>query len=247
MSKSILKQLDSISIGGAPWLETGTTKQVGINALTARILCGRHNSKLSVLDTDAGQFFEKLEDIRLDIGRRSLSTKTTISYFSGETLERWMLKVFCGIFFGKIATAENGRLIDTHTVNRQFLFRALLENVWEPGCGLYVKGNVGDTMRLSRSVAMAPLMGAGTNVAAGIDMKFGGLALRAIFEPSHSTADALRAQGWGHRISELNFKIQRRRHLLALTWPPGTPLLAVNSEMFTSKRPSSQLDRKPHS
>lgn len=237
VSKSILKQLDSISVSGVPWLETGIKKQVGINALTARILCGRHNSKLSVLDTDAGRFFEKLESVRLDISRRSLSTKITVAYFSGETLERWMLKVFCGIFFGKIAAAENGRLIDTHTINRKLLFRALLENIWEPECGLYIKGDRGDIMRLSRSVAIAPLMGAGTSVAAGIEMKFGGLGLRTFFDSSYSTTDMLRAQGWGHRMSELNFNIQRRRHVFALTWPPGTPPLAMNSEMFSSRRP----------
>ena len=54
-----------ISIEGLPWAREA--KSVGPNALTATILCRRHNSLLSPLDTEAAKFATFLRDAQLDL------------------------------------------------------------------------------------------------------------------------------------------------------------------------------------
>jgi hypothetical protein len=48
ISRTILEQIeqmgDGIAIKGMRWLEADQSKAIGINALTAKILCSRHNS-----------------------------------------------------------------------------------------------------------------------------------------------------------------------------------------------------------
>jgi len=59
MSRSVLEALgDTVAIGGAPWLGRGEQREIGINKLTAKILCSRHNTALFPADTAAGEFFE---------------------------------------------------------------------------------------------------------------------------------------------------------------------------------------------
>lgn len=179
MSKTILKQLGDFQISGAPWQLPGEVQAVGINSMTANILCERHNSQLSVLDETAGLLFEMLDGVWLDMGRRSLSRRPSVKYISGETFERWMLKVLCGAFFSKIASTNRQRIIDTHTMDNGALFSALLANQWKPGCGLFIQP--GGHIRPENKVSMAPLSIKGSNRVVGIQMNFRGLDIRSIF------------------------------------------------------------------
>jgi hypothetical protein len=129
ISKSVLQAIGTtVAVSGVPWpsLPGGEEKEIGINRLTARILCGRHNSALSPLDSAAGAFFEKLQAIEVDLQRRSLSRKHSFVLMSGEALELWMLKLACGLFYSKNAAADGARLIDQHQVNEEFVQEALL-------------------------------------------------------------------------------------------------------------------------
>src|SRR5882672_5744136 len=53
ISEIVLEQLSepAVAIDGVFWLPPGEQKIIGINSLTAKILCARHNSALSPLDT----------------------------------------------------------------------------------------------------------------------------------------------------------------------------------------------------
>jgi hypothetical protein len=56
ISKAVLQVLgEQIKIDGMLWL-LGEEKIVGINSLTAKLLCKRHNNALSPLDSEAGNF-----------------------------------------------------------------------------------------------------------------------------------------------------------------------------------------------
>jgi hypothetical protein len=221
MSKSVLKQLGDFNMSGAPWQAAGASQQIGINAVTAKKLCGRHNSQLSVLDDTAGLFFQKLDDVWVDMGRRSLATKPIVTFVSGENFERWMLKVFCGTFYSKIASAARQRIIDTHSFDKRAAFNALLANQWLPGCGLYVKP--GKCILPENKVSIAPLSVAATDKVVGIEMNFRGMHLRAIFDARYVDTSTLKAEGWKYRVSQLRFAIQKRHHIVILTWPSGTP------------------------
>ena len=83
ISKTVLESIGStIRMEGVTWLPPGTSKVIGLNALTAKILCQRHNSALSPLDTEAGQFFRQLQTIDNDSRRKSLSRRGSIALFS---------------------------------------------------------------------------------------------------------------------------------------------------------------------
>jgi hypothetical protein len=138
-----------------------------------------------------------------------------------------MLKVFCGTFFSKIASANRQSIIDTHVMDDGALFAAMLANQWQPGCGLYIQP--GSHIRPENKVNMAPLTVKESNIVVGIQMNFRGLDLATIFDARYLNLQILQQQGWRHRFSMLRFDIQERSHLLVLTWPPGTPELVITS------------------
>jgi hypothetical protein len=75
ISETVLEQLSEpgVAIYGVFWLRPGERKVVGINSLTANILCARHNSALSALDTEAGQFLRTVRRIHASLDTKSLS------------------------------------------------------------------------------------------------------------------------------------------------------------------------------
>src|ERR1051326_2721329 len=118
VSQAVLAQLSdtAVAVKGAFWLPPDEEKITGINSLTAKILCARHNGALSGLDTEAALFLRRLREIRIQLGRKSLSRKPILSIISGETLELWVLKLACGLFYSKIAASAGGRQLYTDHV-----------------------------------------------------------------------------------------------------------------------------------
>ena len=89
VSETLLRAIgDQIRVQGLPWCLT--PRELPVQALTANVLCSRHNSLLSPLDDEAGRFFETL--YRLHSGELGDFCK-----FDGAKIEQWMLKVLCGI------------------------------------------------------------------------------------------------------------------------------------------------------
>jgi hypothetical protein len=228
MSKSVLAAIGTtVGIDGAPWLPPGEQREIGIDRLTAKILCGRHNSALSPLDSEASSFFEKLRIIEVDLQRRSLSKKRSLSLTSGEMLEAWMLKLTCGLFYSKNAAKDGARLIDDHTLDEQLVREALLFGLWRDGCGLYIKPPQGSRIPDADRVSMTPLIALNENRVVGAGLLVSGLVFEVIFDPTDVNKEGLFKEGWIHRPSELLFEIQTRAHSIFLTWLPGTPPNAV--------------------
>ena len=226
ISKSVLQAIGTtVAVSGVPWpsLPGGEEKEIGINRLTARILCGRHNSALSPLDSAAGAFFEKLQAIEVDLQRRSLSRKHSFVLVSGEALELWMLKLACGLFYSKNAAADGARLIDQHQVNEEFVQEALLLGRWREGCGLYLRPPQGFRIPDPHTISMAPLIALNEHRLVGSALALTGLEFELIFHPVGASRQDLSQAGWIYRPTELRFEIGTRAHSIALTWPPGTP------------------------
>ncbi len=222
LSKTILRQLDGIVLGGMPWQQTGTSAQVGINAATAKILCAYHNNSMSKLDDAAGRFFKRLQWIyaQTDV-QHAPASKPTATIFSGETLERWMLKTLLGAFYGKHAAKRGQPALGTSELNLDHAQRALLNNCWEPEAGLYIHAQSSAVISAQRGVAMAPLYHKTTDNVVGLQLNFAGLDFSVAFDASQlGRRDDL--AGWSHRPSELRFQIHGREHVLFLTWPHGT-------------------------
>jgi hypothetical protein len=73
--------------------------QLGINALTAKILCERHNGALNPFDAEIVKFFRAMERLVLDeIKGEPVAVN---SYICGDFIERWMFKTLInGLFSG---------------------------------------------------------------------------------------------------------------------------------------------------
>ncbi len=84
---------------GMKWIPKGNQKEIAINSLTGKVLCNRHNHALSLLDTTAIQFFKFFT-------KPWDGEKDDILLLSGFELERWMLKMLCGIVASGNATFE---------------------------------------------------------------------------------------------------------------------------------------------
>ncbi len=106
-SRSVLEAIgDGATYRGLPWMPVEGIS-LGINSFVANVLCKRHNSALSGLDTVAGNLFGCIRDITLN------KTEQTLWGFSGYDVERWLIKLLLGMISSRnVPTSVN----NTHTL-----------------------------------------------------------------------------------------------------------------------------------
>lgn len=103
VSKSILKQIFRLNVYGLPG-PGPAVRRVGLKALTAKVLCRRHNSALHKLDTAAGDAFGCVYRALRHVARKPDNRKPTrLFIIDGHALELWYLKLLCGVHFGRLA------------------------------------------------------------------------------------------------------------------------------------------------
>ncbi|HEY1722227.1 MAG TPA: hypothetical protein VGG27_13365 [Magnetospirillaceae bacterium] len=215
--------LNAVGVRGMPWQKSDEHKAIGISSLTVSILCDRHNSALSPLDDEAGRFFRRLQAIAIDMGK-SGPRPPTLVLFSGEMIERWMLKVILGIHFGGIAVVRGVRSRDAQSIDASAFTDALLGGRWKGDCGLYIRG-AGQIVRTPNEVGMAPILSADSQRLVGGIMQLMGLELLLLFDPvDTANGAALEAQGHWHRPEEIRFETKQRTHSVRLSWLPRWPL-----------------------
>ncbi|HWG18978.1 MAG TPA: hypothetical protein VG225_00525 [Terracidiphilus sp.] len=94
----------SVVVQGLHWCKD-EPKPVGIESLTSKILCRKHNSDLSDVDSAAKRTFDTfVESMRLLDARRNLHLRRyTMKRFTinGLLLERWFLKTLINIGFDR--------------------------------------------------------------------------------------------------------------------------------------------------
>lgn len=142
ISEGVLRLIgERITAGGFPWAG-GQERTIGINALTAKILCNQHNSTLSGLDEVGIRFFDSLRKPRHPETQERATGVPRLTLFRGEMIELWMLKILCGLIASGNATDENGQRIDV--LVPEVWLRILFEHQPMPlGWGLYMPGAVG--------------------------------------------------------------------------------------------------------
>ena len=111
-------------IGGLPWQPTQTLQSIGIQSLQSKILCGAHNSGLSNLDIVAGNLFRTLDAVD-----KNPSTLPAVRMLDGSSVERWFLKVLCGLTAA--ANFGNGTIPDQWK-------RILVGGDWPEYWGVYL-------------------------------------------------------------------------------------------------------------
>lgn len=147
----------TVRVAGWPW--AATAKEVGLNALTKKILCTRHNSELGGgADVEAAHLMECLDkalQIKPSVAKDRVSVRLQISEVNLPLLERWALKTLINITVGSeyVLGVEGGSpgapsdaLVAIAFGQRQFSGRA----------GLYFATNVNLDVREGGGYAVTP-------------------------------------------------------------------------------------------
>lgn len=100
ISRALIDQRD-VFVRGMPW-QKAEVQRLSPDNLTAKILCRRHNSALSPLDTHAQRLFLGIEEASHHASRRSLSRKPQFFMTSGDAMELWAMKTLAGLYASKI-------------------------------------------------------------------------------------------------------------------------------------------------
>ena len=100
ISASLFPEKGEISVSGFPWCK-GETKKISVKNCTSKILCSKHNSLLSPLDSSAGSAFSVLKKcISLSNERQTFHPpkfKVRVFTINGLFLERWFLKTLINL------------------------------------------------------------------------------------------------------------------------------------------------------
>jgi hypothetical protein len=169
VSKSLFASPE-VTVHGLNWCKD-QPKTVGIESLTAKILCQEHNSRLSPLDSAAGAAFDVLrQQTKLSNERQKLSPKTLLKVerfiIDARLLERWFLKTLLNLshgsdFFIGVDGTEKGvpssELVEICYGLRPFPCDA----------GMYVAANAGMTINMFETVSFSPLIKDGQRILGG--------------------------------------------------------------------------------
>jgi len=144
ISANVLRQLSlgkTVTIGGLPWQAPSTLQNIGLGSLQAKILCEGHNNGLTLLDSTAGELLRTLDAID-----KAPSSVAGCVRFDGPVVERWFLKVICGLVAGQ---RISGGIVPDE-------WKSLLTgSSWPDGWGLYCF-NHGSPQILSKDVHIEP-------------------------------------------------------------------------------------------
>jgi hypothetical protein len=210
-----------------PWQIKGQAEALPIAALTANILCARHNCALSPLYAEAGRFVRALASIDADLNGKRLSQKGSVHIFSGNMLEMWMVKVACGLFYGRIASDNAGRLHRTHVIDDQRAANALTSGAFDRGAGMYFKGAEQDIVAPKNEFAVGPLSVVGESRFVGSVLFIRGFEFGILFDNPFNK-QLRQSSGFTHRPSEFISENRIRAHSVLLTWPADVPPRSIH-------------------
>lgn len=207
---------DQIMVQGFPWC-LNEPKSIGLSNLVAKILCKKHNSALSDLDSAALDAFNvfreaiRLNDVRGKIRKPALWNVQRF-VIDGPLLERWFLKTLINVSFGKEWTIGSG----THTAgnpSKELVEIAFGLRQFENGGGLYVAGEAGEQIDSMDRVNVTPMTD-GTNLVAG---KFNFRGYRFFLNLLAKEFEMLGTSHLLYREMTMNCRVQERvSHLIVI-------------------------------
>lgn len=218
ISKSVLTFLslsDLVSIQGLPWQIDGESNTIPASRLGSKILCERHNHALSPLDDVGARFFRSLDGIH-DSFRDPGVKLTSVHLFSGHDIERWLLKLFCGLVSSEQASSQTGVITDwaPPVPWLRMLFRG---KILPLGWGFYFLGEVGETQLVTRDFSVAPLSNPTMGAYGLLVSVFGRRFLFCMATPPDDRSSTLLRDSI-YRPAELVFKGGSQEHILKLSW-----------------------------
>lgn len=139
LSKAVLTAFSDgklVTVGERPSQDPGVIEKFTPKSLGANILCRRHNNGLSGLDKEALQIIRTLNSYYLDQVGICDDYGNEFDLFSGEVIERWMLKMVWGESESRAASPK----IRGEVRRRQLADYLFRDGALPIGWGLYVTG-----------------------------------------------------------------------------------------------------------
>lgn len=131
VSAAVLKAVapnKDLRVGGLAWQKPMVIQGIGAASLQAKILCRKHNSLLSSLDSEAGRFSDTV--ISTDNESQPFESEAT---FDGSMIERWMLKTLLS------TSAADGLTSGSVPENYKLV---LVGGEWPEGSGMYAASSL---------------------------------------------------------------------------------------------------------
>jgi hypothetical protein len=226
VSRTVLEAFPGgIRVSGLPRQAPGEEIAIGIDSASSNILCDRHNSAFSKVDSEAGQFFRALQAIDRDFARSTLSRRVDYRLISGEALELWALKAACGFYYSGIASKDGIKLRDVHAIDFEQVVQALQYHHWGPGAGLYLHAPIGSIAVSRDTLSLIPATSSDEERFVGMSLHFHGLQFELVLDTKAVAAP--RWPGLTHHPSHMIFENGRRRQVIQLTWGDGSPFRPV--------------------
>jgi len=147
ISRNILEKLtkDTLKFENAGHFFGGKSRiEIGIDGFASKVLCDNHNSAMSPLDIVAGAAFQRVEELTKDI---ILADKgynlNSFHVVSGIDIERWLIKVFCGLVAAGKIRGINGSIMQLSSVPRELLEALMGVTSLQSPLGLHMHTFVG--------------------------------------------------------------------------------------------------------
>lgn len=204
VSAALLEHLHSLGglrVTGLPW-QTEALYELPPAAYVARILCTRHNSALSPLDSIAKRLFDAFHEDPTTLRGPHLFL------FSGHDIERWLLKVLCGM-----AASDNLSIPVDTAIPVEWIQTLFGERDFSDGQGLYVCKQLAHTFEGS-GVSIRPI-GTSTRVT-GLAVTFSGYEM--LFSMVRIAARTFEKRAFVYRPFELHTIGTTFEKSLVLSW-----------------------------
>jgi hypothetical protein len=224
VSRGILKQIgQEVEVAGVPWLKPGEIQKYRINNLTANILCNRHNSAFSGVDAAASTVFRLLNDVNIELSKKSLSRRKRYYLVSGEDLEMWAAKALLGLFHSQ----PRDTVLAGYTVDFTIVETLIKTSRLPSGCGLYLNRQLG-TRRVHRmkEITIGTITNPVERTLIGITIDIVGV-LFDFFLESRGINFQHETKGKLYRPSNITFAGRGRSHVIFFTWPPASSQIGI--------------------
>lgn len=148
-----------VTVRGFKWCRN-ESKTIGVGRLVGKILCERHNNRLSELDSEMLKCFESIrESARLNDVRRGLGhSNWTIKRFNidGRLLERWFLKTLINLNFeGEWRFGDHADAVGIPP--KELVEMAFGRRSFEDHAGMYLSVCPGETIPMLDGVSFRAL------------------------------------------------------------------------------------------
>lgn len=235
VSKSILKEFPGLKVGGLLWQRDGESTKIGIESLTVKCLCTRHNSALSTIDDLAYKAFVAFAEAPRYAAYQKHPGRAQHHLISGEALELWMVKLLCAVHFGGVSSFQGAASRENFCIDSENISRILCDGTFPRGAGLYVTQSAGDMPK--KGIVFAPLTDTQRRETVGVRVNFGTLCFETMIKEPPGRFFEKMMQQKRFRTDVIDFCGAARDSRVCVSWPnKGRELSRLGFEIAPEAR-----------